>query len=510
MRASFFKVAFATVIVLGAGIFAVDRLSPVGRISAAFPLSPQLLATRNAALKELPWGRKLPFLLELRRRMEQRALTCAGGKLPSWAAPLDRVINESPNPNCYIDVDRDLARWVGFVRLGPILRQPPLRPVPTAIAQSIREGGPVSAAHFPARAGVVLLEGEVNVAAFELATGKRLMALRKGNSQSGRLSPNGHIFLLEDWQGSRAVATETGATLAELPDVQRANFFWLDDRTAVFSPPNGDNAIVVDFETGQELPIPGQTRRIEAAVPVPGAPDQFVAGYARAVSTFKLERGHEQPRVTRLETRSFEIDWDFDNDGVTADGGRYIAADGSVVILDLQSLASRTLALGLFHAEQVIPTNNPTWVVLRGTVPFDRFARTRCYLYDLRDDTLAPLTCGERSPRQPLYLVPMRQYGAIRLSGIEPASLPYAPARPVAEQVMAWMDEDAAQRQQQAAREEEMRRTEFAADEARRRFEDDMQDKLRETERSLHQIRDPVRRHEALEQLRTHMRRYPR
>jgi hypothetical protein len=505
MRAKFFKLALVAVLVLGLGSLAVSRLSPVGRVSAAFPLPPQLIATRNDALIALPWSRKLPFLLELHRRMERRALTCTKDQLPSWAAPLDEVINNMPNPNCFIDVDKDLSRWVGFVRLGPMLRQPPLRPVPAAAAKRLTDKTILQGAHFPARAGVVLLEKAEEVLVVEIATNKSLLSIKKGQSWVGRLSPNGRVFLLEDWRGSHAVETETGETVAELPGVYRRNFFWIDERMAVLGPRNDESAVVLDFDTGRELPLPGQTRPIEAVAPVPDAPDQFVVGYARASSKFQLVRSKAQ--ITRLTTRGTEIDWDHDNDGVTADGRYYVAADGAIAILDLQTMEQKSVALGLFHAQQVIPTHNPKWVVLRGTVPFEPHIKTRCYLYDLRDNTLAPLKCGETSARQPLYFAPMKQYGTIDRYGIEPAELPYTTARTVDEQVLAWMDEDAAEQQRLAEIDELVRRTRLEAQETWARHEADMQRQLREMEQSAYQIRDPARRQEMLNLLRSHMRR---
>lgn len=503
MRSRFFKIILAAIIALGASSFAISRLSPVGRLSAAFPLSPPLAATRNEALKALPWSRKLPFLLELHSRMKLRALTCAENYSPSWAAPVDEVITSVPNPNCFLDVDKDLARWIGFARLGPILRQPPLRPVPRTAAKRITDRTIIQAVHFPARAGVVILEKQTDLRVADIATGTSLLSLKKGQSQVGRLSPNGRIFLLGGSQGSRAVDTETGVTMAELPGVYLSNFFWIDDRTAVFSLRDGSEAIAIDFETGKELTLPGQTRTIEAAAPVPGAPDQFVVGYARATSKFQLDRSKEQPLVRRLTTRSTNVDWDYDNDGLTADGRHYVSADGALAILDLQAMELKSIALGLFHAEQVIPTYDPKRVVLRGTVPFEPIIKTRCYLYDLNDNTLAPLKCGETSAKQPLYLVPMQQYGTIDRYGIEPADLAYATAHSVDEQVLAWMDEDSEQQRRQLELENLRYRTVLKVQESRER----LQLRLREMEQSAYQIRDPARQREMLDLLRPHMQR---
>ena len=152
-------VAGIALTVFGYGVFTwtAERYLPFsaeGKIIKAFPLPPELRVRleRIAAFDDMEGVRNFQELLEVRLRL--RALNCATAHMPAWYDSIEAVKKQASNTACFIRQDLELSTWIGLMEVGMILRQSPLRPIPTTPASTLRADAFIHGVGFATQAGM--------------------------------------------------------------------------------------------------------------------------------------------------------------------------------------------------------------------------------------------------------------------------------------------------------------------------------------------------------------------
>jgi hypothetical protein len=125
-------------------------------------LVPPTLALRNAseqlaATPEPQAGANAALEAQRKTRLKLRALSCARDVTPSWLTSDDDLRSRLSDKACFAAADQEMARWLNLVRVGRLLAQGPLRPIPAQPAALLASNDFVYTAAFAEQAGVALL-----------------------------------------------------------------------------------------------------------------------------------------------------------------------------------------------------------------------------------------------------------------------------------------------------------------------------------------------------------------
>jgi len=411
------------------------HFTPEAKINAAVPLSQELLSALADMRGQLPMEQVELLETEVSGRLKIRATTCAAGYSPGWFATVKAVRTRLTDRACFAQSDSAVLKWLGLRRVGLLLEQTPLRPLPPKPLSFYVADGFIMGASFAENAGVALLETKERLQLIDLATGQTMMQESKSEFRHAALSPNGRVFVMGEQRGSQIRHTETGKVLADLPYARPYDFVWVSPNIAVYNNHENQNdldrATIIDFGTGTETRLKEVDGPVQGMRPVPGNPDRFVVGSYQKVSTIEIFKNKSAVDVKLLQEENLlSGPWALNNSGITSDGAYCFSVAKDLHLITTSSLEQKTIPFESFYLQEAIPTPDPDKVLLTG---FSRDAPRSAFpqlLFSISQRALTPIKSGKGVPERFQYLPSFK-----RLIAIEGAKIAFLEQLPLGESV---------------------------------------------------------------------------
>jgi len=391
------------------------KLTPEDKINSAIPVSEALMNAETAVFERVTGPKSKKLEKELAVRLKLRALNCAKGYSPSWLTGKEEIRKNVQDRSCFINTDKEIAKWLGMVRAGLILAEPPLRPLPGKAPNFIVADGNILSARFAAKAGVALIDTGLATQVVDFEGSKPLFKEARESSMLGALSPNGRLFTVGEGNRLKIRESETGNVIAEIPSVRANQFFWVDDRTAFYSTSDMSKVYLVDFSTGKEIPVDVVGRGMQFATKVPDEDNQYVLFSYQAVTKIELDRNKAEPDVRLVDEKPVKnISWSNNfSSNLTADGRKVFSSSPSLVLVTLDSLQVETLPLEPFYIQFCNATPDPDKLILFGYTRTATGQSGKYYLFSIGKQTLMPVeTMAERMSRY-VYIPSIRQQAQV-------------------------------------------------------------------------------------------------
>jgi hypothetical protein len=403
------------------------------RINEAMPLPKAAVFTRTELLRLADDAGVLPQVeSELAARLRVRAIDCAQGYTPGPFATRQDIAAHFGATDCFEHRDDELVRWMGWRRVGILLRMPPLRPVPATVPQYLVGSDYIQRFKFASNAGVVLLQSYRTLEFLDLGTGKRIASLEgAGGNGLGELSPNGRILPLSAPGGVSLIDVETGESLARVESISPDDFAWLGAERALIHRAALISSSIVDFSTGGEGPIKFSKEAIDRVIPSIAAPGEFLALTGLSAMRLKVGEGIGAEPVTLLDLKPFKIQNWMRNAGVLSSDGRYyVIAAQELNFVSMHSLITNAVAVAPFELRILVPLPDPDLILLNGDNPgINPNTGWRQYVYSISRQTFSPLDRTDMKDGRITYVSSVRKIGFITQNRIALVdSLPVGPA----------------------------------------------------------------------------------
>lgn len=368
------------------------KLAPEDKINSAIPVSDAVMAAEKNVMKQLAGSKRSELEAQLANRLKLRALNCAKGYSPSWLTSKEEIQKMLEDRSCFIDTDKEVAKWLGIIRAGLILAQPPLRPIPGKAPDYIVADENIQNVRFAEKAGVALIEAGQSVEVTDFEGNKPLFKEARESSMLGTLSPNGRLFTVNEGSKLKIRESESGDVIAEIPSVRANPFFWIDERTGFYSS-NSGKVFLIDFSTGKEIPVDAVNRGALFVAKVPGNENQLVLFSYNSVTKVELDRGKPEPEVRLINDQPIKgAYWSSNVFNLTADGGKVFSPNSAgLTVVSLDTLEVETIPFEPFYIRFACATPDPTRVILSGFTRTEMGQKEKYYLFSIRNRELMPM-----------------------------------------------------------------------------------------------------------------------
>ncbi|MGH8112997.1 MAG: hypothetical protein ACREPL_13930 [Rhodanobacteraceae bacterium] len=328
------------------------------------------------------------------------------------ALPISVIHDRYSGAPCFANQDAKIATWLGLRTVGYLVGLSPLRPLTSDRPQSLRdEVAAVQRVDFAAQAGVAAIGSYRDIEVVDLARGTPIST--RYTTEGGLLasiSPNGRVYITLHNGEYRFYDSEDGTLLAK-PDWGwyggSCGFHWLGRETILIAAPYDAvrGPALYDFRTGATEPLNGELGQVCSVVPVPGVRSTFVAFADTGITRFRLVRGTGgRPRVERTQQRRIKLNLIAGSGGLVAGGHEYVnTSNGDLVITDLDSLRTQSIAFGRFTLQRALPTSDPDKVLIAGYVPGIGPSNWTFYEYALGEQTLSRIDSSTLPSTQLVY-----------------------------------------------------------------------------------------------------------
>jgi hypothetical protein len=389
------------------------------RVNAAFPVPESVRNTRASLIELAADGQRKDIDIKLNTRLRLRALGCAKSYSPAWLTSPDDIRSNIGEPACFTQADEEIARWLSLRRIGLIMAQPALKPVPAKAPAFIMADDFIESAQFAANAGVALLTTPKAIELVDLETSKQIFREAKSSATSGSLSPNGRLFTTGEGDNLKIRDAQSGAVLAELKSVRYFEFHWVDERTAFYNKSDSSKAVLIDLVSGSEIPLSVTNGGVQRVVPVPKSSNQYVLLAWQAVAKIEVMRDKPNPEVKLLaEKQISSMSWALNTSGLTADGSRYFGINRSLSVVSLDSLEVETIPFEPFNLQGAQPTPDADKLLIVGFVQPPRGDGSRDLLYSITNRTVMPIDRAQQPSQRILYIPSLHKQAVINVSKI--------------------------------------------------------------------------------------------
>lgn len=389
------------------------------RINAAFPVSESVRNARASLIDLAADGQRKDIDAKLNTRLRLRALGCAKSYSPAWLASLDDIRKNVSEPACFTQADEEIVRWLSLRRIGLIMAQPALKPVPAKAPAFIVAEDFIQSAHFAASAGMALLNTSKAVEVVDFETSKPVFREARSSATSGNLSPNGRLFTTGEGENLKIRDAQSGAVLVELKSTRHFEFHWVDERTAFYNKSDSGKAMLIDLVSGTEIPLMAANGGVQRVAPVPKVSNQYVLFAGAAVTKIEVMRDKPDPEIKLLAEKQIPgISWAFNTSGVTADGSRYFGINRSLNLVSLESLEVETIPFEPFYLQGAQPTPDADKLLLVGFVQPPQGEGSRDLLYSISNRTVIPVDRAQQPSQRFLYIPSLRKQAVVNASKI--------------------------------------------------------------------------------------------
>jgi hypothetical protein len=403
--------------------------SPEEKINSAFPLSQNLILIKDDALLKVPDKNKEIIKNEFSNKLKLRAITCSKGYTPAWYETSSKIRLNVQNNACFKDNEEEIEKWLGLIRVGVMLAEPPLKSIPTNLPKFFVAESFVESANFAKNAGVALLQSHDKIQILDMSNGGVIFQESKNKNSSrailGSLSPNGRLFYSINNQESLSIrSSEDGEVIATLPVNYFLNFSWLDDKIGIYRTEDSSKILLIDFLSGRQEVLKGITD-FTSAFPVEGTKNQYFIVGMRAVSKIEVNWQNQTVDTQLLaeyKPKSGLFLFSIGASGTTSDGANLFSTFGKLTLNSTSSLLPKEIEFKPFLLQGGFATSNPDELVLFGVMESNfrpNSSRTEHYLYSISKSTLTPIDISRLSSERFIYIPSIKKLGAISESKIE-------------------------------------------------------------------------------------------
>jgi hypothetical protein len=322
-------------------------------------------------------------------RRAVRAAKCLPGK-PSIFATADDI-RAGVNPACMASADEELRAWTQGARLKALLTSPALRPLPATPPKLIATTETPGIFGMSDASPILVVARDRKLEVLDAGTGQTVFRDTALPERPAFVvpSPNGRVFAAVEASNVVLRESETGEVLANYTGYR--NFVWLDSTTGLLTDVNFSQRALLDGTTGALSQPKGMSAFTGTVARVSSKPLRFVIPGFMNLASFELTR-QGVPQIRLLEQRDrLRTGGSNGNLLATGDGRHVVIADAKyIIVADATSLASRAVPTGLFNPLQACALEEPDAVLIKGSVR-DQHFRDYYYVYDLGDDTFAPV-----------------------------------------------------------------------------------------------------------------------
>jgi TPR repeat protein len=408
--------------VMLSGQASASRLLPssADRINAAFPVAPEVQTGKAAVLELATGAQRREFETQFDAHLERRAHNCANDYSPSVFTSIEEIRNHLNNSTCFDNADREIIAWLGIRRVGVILAQPPLVPIPASKPSAITANANIFGIPVVAdKASVALLFMSSDIGLVDLNTSKLLFREPRSGTP-GPLSPNGRLFITGEREQLKIRDTLTGKVITEISGVLPWEFHWLDERTA-FYVNRKFKSFFIDFTSGETIATGIPILVVSKTVRLPDAPDQYAVMTGNKLYQYQLVRGKEMPKLKLLAEKALNVTGVATNTtGVMADGTYFFGANNHLTLVNLRTLESEEISLDPFQIQTGFPTPDPDKIVITGFVRPQNGSTSQDYIYSISKRTLAQIKPDRQSSVQRLANISsLGKFGRIENNKIE-------------------------------------------------------------------------------------------
>ena len=378
------------------------------RINEAMPLPKSLEYARSQLLRlASDAGVRSQLESEINAKLRIRALDCAQGYSPGLLTSKEDIAAHFGVSDCFERNDETIATWIGWKRVGILIKMPPIRPIPTSVPPFVVGSDYIQEVRFAANAGVALLRTNRSVELIDLGSGKRVSHLDGlGGDLVGDLSPNGRVLPTSIPGGTSLIDIETGESLARVQSIFPREFAWLIQDRALIHRSASMNSFTVDFDSGDEHIVKFPKEAIDRVVARAFPRNEFFALTGLSALRIRVGDGHSDEPLTLVDQKSFKIqNWQRNEGVVTSDGRFYVIAAQELNFISTDTLLTTTVNLGPFEVRTLVPQPNPDLILLVGDNPgIDQNMGMRYYIYSISRQTFTQVDEAHRNQGRIVYL----------------------------------------------------------------------------------------------------------
>ena len=353
---------------------------------------------------------------QINAKLRVRALDCAQGYAPSLFTSKEEIAAHFGVSDCFQRSDDALAVWIGWRRVGILVKMPAIRPIPKSTPPFIIGTDYIQQVRFASNAGVILLWTNRNTELIELTNGKQVSHLEGlGGDLVGELSSNGRVLSTSAAGGTALIDVESGETLARMQSIFPRDFSWFGQDRALIRRAAMTSSFTVDFESGSERPVRFPKEPIDLAVARTSPPNEFFALTGLSALRIRAGDGHSEEPFTLLDQKPFNIqNWQRNEGELSADGRFYVIPAKDLNFISTDTLLTTTVAVAPFEIRTLVPQPDPDLMLLIGDNPgIDQNMGMRYYLYSISRQTFAQPDAAYRNQGRIVYLANIHKLGFV-------------------------------------------------------------------------------------------------
>jgi len=389
---------------------------PEAKINKAIPLSEEAQLALVFVMKQANDDQQDQIEKDHAIALKLRALTCSKGYSPSWFTSEDEIRKNLTDRSCFSEEDKKIANRLHIVRAGLLLAMPALgSPANASAPTTLAADGSIFAASFADQAAVAMLKSRDGISIVDMNSGKTISKQSDGENRTGSISPNGRLYTLGSTLATKIFDSETGDELGELPGVSWSQFFWLDNRSALFidqSNRSSQKATLLDFSTGNTTPVDGIGSNIIQVFSDPKKAGDYIL--LQSQSALRISLSYEgNANITIKQTLPFGRMWSDRRSGITPDGKTLFRSSMDLELISLETMQLEKLSLQPFRFMAVAATADPDTIIVNGSAPG---VSDTSFLLSLSRKTISPITETSQRFNQASY-VPFIKKTAIVVDG---------------------------------------------------------------------------------------------
>jgi hypothetical protein len=411
------KLLFAAIVVMQLLIADHCLAAVEDRINEAMPLPKSLDYAKGQLLRlATEAGVREQVESQINAKLRVRALDCAQGYAPSLFTSKDEIAAHFGVNDCFERSDNVLAVWIGWRRVGILVKMPAIRTIPKSTPPFLIGTDYIQQVRFASNAGVVLLWTNRNIELIDLNNGKQVSHLEGlGGDLIGDLSPNGRVLATSAPGGTALIDVESGETLARMQSIFPRDFSWFGQDRALIHRTAMMSSFTVDFDSGSERPVRFPKEAIDLAVARTSSQNEFFALTGLSALRIRAGDGRTEEPFALLDQKPFNIqNWQRNEGALTADGRFYVIAAQELNFISTDTLLTTTIAVAPFEVRTLVPQPDADLILLIGDNPgVDRNMGLRYYLYSISRQTFAQPDGAYRNQGRIVYLANIHKLGFV-------------------------------------------------------------------------------------------------
>lgn len=256
---------------------------------------------------------------------------------------------------------------------------------------------------FANSAPIAMLKTQNSVNIIDLYSGQALSKQNITNGTMGQLSPNGRLYTAGNGTGTRIYDAETGDQMGEFPSVNVQNFFWLDNRIALYYERGNQNvstASMLDFTTGTTTSFDGINSEIIQIFPDTVKQGEYIVVLKQSALRIAVSNEANAKIIVKQVIPLSRSGWDR-RAGTTSDGKSIFRSSQELEFISIADLQISKLDLKPFQLQTVAATADPNVLIITGRASATGGSR---YLLALSQKTIAPIQESTIAPGRLVYI----------------------------------------------------------------------------------------------------------